>query len=494
LGSVVRFRLDERVRDRILAETNGNPLALLELPRGLSPAQLAGGFGLTGAQTVPAKVEQGFRQRLAALPAETQSLLLLAAAEPVGDPVLVLRAAERLGVAASAVAAASADGLLTIGTGVRFRHPLVRSAVYSSASPQDRRAAHRALAEVTDRDRDPDRRAWHLAAAASGLDEEAAAELERSAGRAQARGGMAAAAAFLHRSAELTAEPGRRAERALVAAQASVQSGAFAAAAELVTVAAAGPLDELQQARADLLRGQIALASSASGDAAALLAKSAKRLELLDAALARETYLDAWLAALFAGQFAGAGELHEVSRAARAAPPSDVPRPSDLLLDGLAVLVTEGRAQAAPVLRRAARVFAEDEITMEERLRWGSVAEVAAFMVWDEEYWHAIEVRPLQSCREAGLLAQLVIHVNSVAVLTAWRGDFAAAASLVAEAEAVAAATGTRFAPVGAVLLVGLRGAATEAATLIEAAAEDARAAGQGVGVQWSQWVQGAHP
>jgi DNA-binding CsgD family transcriptional regulator len=490
LGSVVRFRLDERVRDRILAETGGNPLALLELPHGLSPAQLAGGFGLAGTQTVPARVEQGFRQRLAGLPAETRSLMLVAAAEPAGDTIVVLRAAERLGIPAPAEAAASADGLLTIGTGVRFRHPLVRSAVYSSASPQERRAAHRALAEVTDRDRDPDRRVWHLAAAAPGLDEEVAAELERSAGQAQARGGMAAAAAFLHRSVELTAEPARRAERALVAAQASVMAGAFAAAAELVTVAAAGPLDELQQARADLLRGQIAFASGAVGDAAALLAKAARRLESLDAALARQTYLDAWLAAMVAGQFAGAGELYEVARAARSAPPpADVPRPSDLLLDGLAVLVTEGRAQAAPVLRRAARIFAEDDITMEERLRWGSVATIAAITVWDEEYWHTIEVRQLQSCREAGLLAQLVLYVNSMAIHTAWRGDFAAAASLVAEAEAIAAATGTRFAPYGAVLLAGLRGAEAAAGQLIEAAAEDARAAGQGVGIQWSQLV-----
>ena len=227
LGSVVRFRLDEQVRDRIVAETAGNPLALLELPRGLGPTQLAGGFGLPGAQPVPARIEQGFRRRIEALPAGTRSLLLVAAAEPAGDPVLVWRAAGRLGIPASAAEAAQADGLLEAGTRVRFRHPLVRSAVYSSASLPERRAAHRALAEVTDRDRDPDRRAWHLAAAAPGPDEAVAAELERSAGRAQARGGMAAAAAFLQRAVELTGEPGPRAGRALAAAQASLQAGAF---------------------------------------------------------------------------------------------------------------------------------------------------------------------------------------------------------------------------------------------------------------------------
>ena len=490
LGSVVGFGLDEQVRDRIVAEANGNPLALLELPRGLGPAQLAGGFGLVAAQPVPARIEQGFRRRIEALPGGTRSLMLVAAAEPTGDSALVWRAAERLAIPAPAATAAQADGLLEIGTRVRFRHPLVRSAAYSAASPPERRAAHRALAEVTDRDRDPDRRAWHLAAAAPGPDEEVAAELERSAGRAQARGGMAAAAAFLQRAVELTSEPARRSGRALAAAQASTQAGALDAAAELLNVAMAGPLDELQQARASLLRGQAAFASTEGGDAPALLVKAARQLEPLDAALARQTYLDAWHAAFFAGLFAGAGDLHEVSRAARSAPPpAGTPRPSDLLLDGLTVLVTEGRVEAAPLLSRAARVFAEEEITIDDGLRWGTVALVAAVTVWDEQCWDAIGVRQLQSCREAGLLAQLVIYVNWMAVRTVWRGDFAAAASLVAEAEAIAAATGTRFAPYGAVVLAGFRGAAAEAAPLIEAVITAGRAAGQGIAIQWSQVV-----
>ena len=489
LDSAVRVLLDEQVWDRIVAETNGNPLALLELPRGLSPTQLAGGFGLVGAQAVPARIEQGFRERLEALPRATRSLMLVAAAEPVGDPVLVLRAAGRLGIAASAAEAASADGLLEIGTRVRFRHPLVRSAVYSSMSLPERRAAHQALAEVTDRDRDPDRRAWHLAAAAPGPDEEVAAELERSAGRAQARGGMAAAAAFLRRAVELTSEPARRSERALAAAQASLLAGALDAAAELLATAAAGPLDELQQARASLLRGQIAFASSMGSDAPALLVKAAQQLEPLDAALARQTYLDAWTAAMFAGQFAGAGSLHEVARASRSAPPASAPRLSDLLLDGLAVLVTEGRAQAAPLLRQAAHIFAEDEITLEEGLRYGWLAPVAAAMVWEEEYWHAIVARLLQSLREAGLLVHLPIWMESMAIITAWRGDFAAAASLIAEAEAITAATGSGFARYAAIFLAGLRGAEAEARPLIEAVITDSRAAGQGVGVQSSQWV-----
>src|SRR5580693_2995036 len=299
--SVIRFGLDERVRDRIVDETNGNPLALLELPRGLGLTELAGGFGLAGAQPVPARIEQGFRRRIEALPADTRSLMLIVAAEPAGDPVLVWRAAGRLGIPASAAEAASADGLLEIGARVRFRHPLVRSAVYSSASLPQRRAAHQALAEVTDPGHDPDRRAWHLAAATPGPDEKVAAELERSAGRAQARGGMAAAAAVLRRAVELTGEPARRSERALAAAQASLLAGALDAASDLLAMAAAGPLDELQQARAGLLHGQLAFASSMGSDAPALLVKAAQQLEPLDAALARQTYLDAWAAALLAG-------------------------------------------------------------------------------------------------------------------------------------------------------------------------------------------------
>jgi DNA-binding CsgD family transcriptional regulator len=401
---------------------------------------------------------------------------------------VVWRAAGRLGIPASAEVAVQTEGLLEIGARVRFRHPLVRSAVYSAAPPSERRAAHRALAEVTDRDGDPDRRAWHLAAAASGPDEEVAAELERSAGRAQARGGMAAAAAFLQRAAEFTSEPGLRAERALAAAQASLQAGALDAAAELLAMAVASPLDELQQARTALLRGQIAFASGGGSDAPALLMKAAKQLEPLDAALARQTYLDAWLAAMFAGRFAGAGDLLEVSRAARSAPPpADSPSPSDLLLDGLAVLVTEGRAEAAPLLRRAAQIFAEEEISMAEHLRWGFPAVLAAIMVWDEQRWHTIEVRQLRSCREAGLLAQLVIYVNSMAILMTWCGDFAAAASLVAEAEAIAAATGTRFAPFAALWLAGFRGVEAEATPLIEAVIKDSRATGQGLAIQESQ-------
>jgi DNA-binding CsgD family transcriptional regulator/tetratricopeptide (TPR) repeat protein len=492
LRSVVPGRLDERVHEQVIAEARGNPLALLELTRGLSPAQLAGGFGLPAALSLEGRIQQNFLARVDALPEGSRRLLLVAAAEPTGDPALVWRAARRLGITAAALGPAESAGLLEVGARVRFRHPLVRSAVYLPASPRERRDAHRVLAEATDAAVDPDRRAWHLAEAAPGPDEQVAAELERAAGRAQARGGVAAAAAFLERAVGLTSEPERRAGRALAAARANLQAGAFDAALALLATAEAGPGDELEHASVDLVRGQIAFASSAGADAPALLLKAARQLESLDPALARETYLDAWVAALFAGGFARAGNVHEVSRVAMSAPePASAPRSTDLLLDGFSVLVTEGRVAAAPMLRRAARVFAEEEIAMDEGLRWGYAAGWAACELWDEETWQAILVRQLESVREAGLLSVLPIYLNALGVRATWRGDFATAASLVAEGDAIAEATGHRFARYAAVSLAGFRGAEAEACWLIEVVEKDASAAGQGVGIRWCQLVSG---
>jgi DNA-binding CsgD family transcriptional regulator len=490
LGSVVRFVLDERVRDRIVAETRGNPLALLELPRGLTATQLAGGFGLVGAQALPGRIEESFRQRLAELPPETERLLVLAAAEPLGDPLLVWRAAERLGIGATAAAAAETEDLLTIGERVTFRHPLVRSAVYRSASVQERQAAHLALAEVTDPEVDPDRRAWHLAAAAPGPDEEVALELERSAGRAQARGGLSAAAAFLQRSVALTRDPARRAERALAAAQASLEAGAFDAALGLLATAETGALDEFQRARVDLLRAEAAYSHNRGSDAPALLLRAAKTLEPLDPKLARETYLDAWSAALFAGRLARAGGLLDVSRAARAAPrPADPPRQSDLLLDGFALLFTDGRAAADPVLKRAANGFADSAVSIEEVLRWGWLATAAAVVVWDYETCVAVAARGVQLARDAGALAVLAVAVNVLTQAVALSGDFGKAGLLIAEADAVTEATGTRVAPYGALVLAALRGREAEAFPLIDATIKEATAGGQGTAVQYARWA-----
>jgi DNA-binding CsgD family transcriptional regulator len=490
LGLQVRFLLDERVRDRLVAETRGNPLALLELPRGLTGPQLAGGFGLLAAESLPGRIEESFLRRLETLSDETRLLLLVAAAEPLGDPLLVWSAADHLGLAVSMITGAETDGLLAIGEHVTFRHPLVRSAVYGSAPVDQRRAVHLALAEATNRDLDPDRRAWHLAAAAAGPDEDVATELEQSAERAQTRGGLAAAAAFLQRSVELTRDPEQRTKRALAAAGASLQAGALDTAVGLLGVAEAGPLDELQRARADLLRAEVAYSQSRGSDAPALLLRAAKALEPLDPKVARETYLDAWSAALFAGRLAGEVDLHEVSRQARAAPrPADALRPSDLLLDGFSRLFTDGRTAAAPVLERAATGFAGSTVSIEEVLRWGWLATAAAVVVWDYDTCLAVSTRGVQVARDSGALTVLAVSVNVMTQAVVLGGDFPNARVLMAEADAVTEATGTLVAPYGALVLAGFKGDGAEGSKLIEKTIREATAGGQGTAVQYAHWA-----
>ena len=488
LSSAVRFKLDERIRDRIIAETRGNPLALLELPRGLTARQLAAGFGLVEAQGLPGRIEESFVRRVETLSDDARRLLLVAAAEPVGDPLLLLAACEQLGIAVSAVEAET-DGLLALGERVIFRHPLVRSAVYSAATREQRREVHLALAEATDRSVDPDRRAWHLATAAAGPNEPIAAALEQSAGRAQARGGLAAAAAFLHRSVVLTSDPTQRVRRALAAAQASLHAGSFEGALALLASAEASTPNELQAAHAELLRGQIAFASRMGSTAPSLLLSAAQRLERLDPELARETYLDAWAAALFAGRLASSGSLVEVSRAAASAPrPTGPPRPPDLLLDALCTLVTEGRAAAAPLLRRATAALANEASPAQENLRWGWRPLLPPILLWDEAGWHAISARHLKEARDAGALARLPIDLIDWGNCETWCGDFDAADVTIAEADAITKATGTHMAPYAQLLLSALRGQ-EDALPLIESTIRDAGTVGQGLGVQFAEWV-----
>jgi len=485
LSSAVRFKLDADVRDRIVAETRGNPLALLELPHGLSASQLAGGFGLLGAQALTGRIEESFVRRLEPLADDTRRLLLVAAAEPVGDPMLLWRAAERLGIGPAAAYAAEADGLLAIGGRVTFRHPLVRSAMYRSASADDRRAVHLALAEATDREADPDRRAWHLAAAAAGPDEEVALELERSAGRAQARGGLAAAAAFLRRAVTLTRDPARRAVRALAAARASLQAGEFEAALGMAATAGAGPLDEFQRALVQLLRAQVTFAAGAWTDAPPLLLKAATRLESFDLDLAREIYLTAWGAAGLAEDVAARDVLVEICRAVRALAPPGAPRPLDLMLDGFALLITEGNAAATPTLQRAVRAVAG--IPVEDVLRWGWMNAGASAAVWDHEGWLASCTRQVQVVRDAGALASLPIHLTYLGMAIVWTGDFAGAASLVAEIDSVAAVTGSRFPPYTLLRLRALQGREEEASAAIASAIE--QFGGQGMTATRAYWA-----
>jgi DNA-binding CsgD family transcriptional regulator len=486
LSSVIRGPLDERVRDRIVAEARGNPLALLELPRGVPSVP-----GVAGAPGSPGRIEENFRRRLDVLPAATQGLLLVAAAEPTGDPALVWRAAERLGIGAEVLAPAADAGLLMIGERVMFRHPLVRSAVYRAASPEERRAAHQALADATDPQADPDRRAWHRAQATLGPDEDVASDLERSASRAEARGGLAAAAAFLERAAALTLDPVRRSERALAAAQAKYQAGAFDATLGLLATAEAGAPDQLRRARADLLRGQIAFSSSRGHDAPPLLLKAARQFEPLNPRLARETYLAALAAATFAGRLAVGGGLREVAEAARTAPPPPgPPRGPDLLLDGLSLVICEGYPAGVRELRRAVGAFRGTDVSREEGLRWLWLACRAALVVWDDASFDLLSDRQVTLARDAGALIMLPIAFNMRATAQVYAGEFTPAASMVAQAESVTGATGSSIAPYGAVALAAFRGREAPAAHLLQTATDDAERRGEGRALSYIGWTE----
>jgi DNA-binding CsgD family transcriptional regulator len=459
LAAAVPTPLDDEVRDRIVAEARGNPLALLELPHSASPTRLAGGFELPDTLSVPRSVEDNFRQRSRDLPTETQLLMLLAAADPTGDAAVLWRAAERLGIEPEAAAPAEAAGLLEIDSRVRFRHPLVRSAVYRACSEPDRRRVHAALAAATDPQSDPDRRAWHRARAVLGTDEEVAADLERSAGRARARGGLAAAAAFLQQAAELTPEPARRASRALTAAHAKHAAGASEAASELLTIAAAGPLDALQVARLELLRAQIAFHLTRGSHVPGQLLRAAETLAPLAPALARDTYLDAIDAALVTG----GRETVRVARAALAAPEAAVPpRPSDLLMDGLVIAFTAGHATGAPALRLALEAFRDEADTTppaEGRSdRWLWLAGRSAVGILHDELVHVLASRHVQLARETGALAMLPAALSFLASVSTLAGELDRAGELADESEAIARATGAVPLLHGSVMLAAWRG------------------------------------
>jgi tetratricopeptide (TPR) repeat protein len=490
LDSVVIGPLDERVRDRIVAETRGNPQALLEWPRSLIPGELAGGFGLPGALAPTGRIEEAVLTRFESLPESTRLLLVAAAADPTGDPVLVWRAAGQLGVEAGAAAPATAVGLIEFRGLVRFCHPLARAAIYWAASPRQRQHVHRALADATDPDADPDRRAWQLAHAASGLDEGVATGLDCSASRARARGGLMAAAAFAERAAELTPDPARRARRALTAAHVKHQVGAPDATGALLALALAGPLDELGRARAELLHAQLAADPGSSQDAWLLLLKAASRLEPLDAWLAREAYRDALMAALTAGRLATGDGMLQAADAVLAAPPASMPPPAtDLLLDGLALLITEGPAAGASLAKRALNAFRSQEVPVEEALRWLPLACRMSRDAWDDDTWHVLSARLIELARQTGALRVLPgALLEGVAVRLAV-GESAMAASLTQEAAAVARATGSPIGPCGPLLLAAWTGREAEAAHLITAATPEMVARGEGQWLTTAAWA-----
>jgi len=489
LDSALTGPLDTKVRDQILAETHGNPLALLELPRGLTPQQLAGGFGLHSAKRLSGGIEESFRRRFDVLPVQTRRLLLIAAAEPVGDQALVWRVAAKLGIGAEAAAPATDAGLVEFGIRVRFRHPLVRSTVYGSASPHERQKVHAALAEVTDPQLDADRRAWHRAHAVPGPDEAVAAELERCADRAQARGGVAAAAAFLERATILTLDSKKRAERALAAASANLQAGAFDAVRHLLSVAEAGASTDMQQARIDLLAADLAFVTNRGSDAPSLLLKAAKRLEPIDADLSRSTYLQALSSAMFAGRLALGGGVLEVARDVEAAaPPTRAPRASDFLLDGLVAHFTRGYAAGLPFLHEALDLF-ETDVPVEEKLRWYWVADVVAQHLWEDDRWQLLTDRHVQLARDVGALSELPMALSARAFILLFAGELAEAAALVQELQAAMDATGTSLAPYAGMGLEAFRGRRAETAALVDATIEDVSLRGEGNGIAVAQWA-----
>ena len=490
LRSVLPDRMDDTVLERVVAEARGNPLALLELPRGLTSGKLYGGFALPVSLPMADRLEESFRRRLASLPSLSRRLLLVAAAEPTGDPALVWRAAAQVGVTDTAAEAVTSEGLLDMNTRVTFRHPLVRSAIYHAATPEEQRDAHRALAAATDPALDPDRRAWHLAQAASHPDDDVAAELERSAGRAQARGGLAAAAAFLARSTELTVEPGPRASRALFAAEAKRQAGALDDALALAAIAERGPLDDSQRAQLDVLRARVSFGSDRGSDAPTLLLRAARRLEPIDRGEARNTYLDAITAAAFASQLAGESNAREVATLALAAPrPVGARRAVDDLLDGLALMITRGPTAGTPVLQQAVDAFCGVDVSDEERLRWSWLAGRMAGFIWDYNSWDVLTASQVQLARDAGALSVLPLTLSIRASVHLFAGELNVAASLVDRVEAIADATDTRTAPYAAITVAAFRGREVDARELIDTNAKEFASRGEGMGVTVTQWA-----
>ena len=484
LDSQVTFVLDHEVRQRVVAEAHGNPLALLELPRVFSAAQIAGGFALP----VSVRIEEWFRERFNALPEDARLLLLLAAAEPVGNPAVFFRAARSLGLGMLGLAAA--EDLLRVEARMTFRHPLVRSAAYYASSEDNRRAAHRALADATDAESDPDRRAWHMAQAVSGPDEDVAAELERSAGRAQARGGIAASAAFLERATALTLDPASRGRRALAAAQANQLGGASTAALRMLAVAETAPLDDLQRAHGDLLRADIAFLGRGS-DAPGLLLKAAVRLEPLDLRAARDTYLDALIAGHFAGRLATDTSLRDVAAAGASAPrPPQPSTASDLLLDGLATSIIGGYLAGAAGLRQAVAAFRGPAVSLAEELRWLWPAAHVAMSLWDDESYEALAGRHIELARQSGLLAVLPTALTTRIVAHAFAGNLGMADELTHELQTLADTMGMPMPAYGPLFVAAWRGDEATARAALGTAVRDATARGEGAIIAFGDYAR----
>jgi DNA-binding CsgD family transcriptional regulator len=489
LRAVLRGPLDEQVTMRVVAETRGNPLALIEWTRGLTAAELAGGFGMPAKMAMTGQIEESFRRRIADLPWPAQQFLTVAAAEPTGDAAIVERAATLLGIRPQDASLAIDAGLVEIAERASFRHPLARSAAYGGALLDDRQAGHRALAQATDADLDPDREAWHRALGSPGPDEDIAHALERSAERAQARGGLAAAAAFLERATALTPDATRRAVRSIAAARAMVQTGAYADALRLLTIADAEPLAQRERVRADLVRAQLAFAERHASDASRLLLQAAKRLERIDADLARLSYLDAFYAAVLAGRLAEPqADLVSVAVATSALPASSTPRASDVLLAGLTRTFTEAYTAGVPGLR-AAVAAAGDAMFTREEMRRLALAFTVSNHLWDDVRSETIARRWTEFLRDAGALGELSVALSASIVALAFKGDLAAAALLVAEVRAASEASGNAVFPLGVMAFYAIRGDEEELGILTRVALADAMRRREGLVISVAEWA-----
>lgn len=488
LDSTVPGPLDRRVRAQLLDEARGNPLALLELPRGQAATEMTFGGWSDSTPPLRSRLEDGFRWRIRRLPRESRRLLLVAAAEPTGDLLLLRRAADQLGIAAEAGTSAEEAGLIEFRDGVRFRHPLIRSVTYRLARLQERQAVHQALADATDPHLDPDRRAWHRGRAAAGPDELVAVELERSAERARTHGGLAAAAAFLERAAALTPSAERRGRRAIEAAQAKFQAGAFPDALRLLTSAEKAPLDSLQLAQVKLLRAEVAFESTHGYEALTLLLAAAHEMEPLNLELARDTYLDTLAAAMFAGRLRRGTNAVQVAATALRAPRPSNPRAGDLLLEGITQYFVDGHAAAVPTVRRALHAYTTRDLAVAEGLHSMWLAEAMAIELWDFDSWRILTARHLKMARESGAMSALPLALNSSVLVNLMAGDLRAAASLAQETKVVSEVAGVTLEPYGALSLAAWQGRQDVAGPLIDASLRAIRKRGEGIGIMLNHW------
>ena len=485
LASVTASRLDESVRRRIVEEAHGNPLALREL----GVLDFAGGFAMPDSVSVPRRIEDQYLMWLRGLPRATQRLVLVAAADPVGDRVLLARAAHTLDLDVGALELAVDAGLLDIGAGVRFRHPLLRSAVYRAADVDERRAVHAALAEATDPQLDPDRRAWHRAYAVEGADEEVATELIGSADRAARRGGMAAAAAFWERAVALTPDPAQRAKRALAAAEAKYAAGDFMATQQLLAAADTGFLDQRGQARRERMHAQIAFGLNRGGEAPSLLLRAAQRLQRVAEDQAWDTYLEALVAGVYAGRLAVGAGVSEVARAALSAPlgPEPLPHPQ-LLLRGLAVRVLDGYVAAAPLLKEALRQYRAQPQRLDALCH---PYNLVAIELRDDEAWFELASGQVQLARVSGTLSWLPFALAHLAMFHVESGELAQAEALMSEQATIQ--PGTPEPDVYCTVMLAVwRGDAPRASELMDQMTASAATRGEGVALAFVDIMKAA--